>query len=113
MSGGMGKKVAGKYFRDILSSLNECEVQLQKDPRVGRQVVGGWYHDHTITIRNRPDRDNMVLSLIHEALHHLYPDTEEYDCDGEGIDLLARQLFCTFSTDQLKQLEYYLQKRRG
>ena len=113
----MSQSVADKYFRQILEALNECEVVLQESLRVAANTknsrrrwvsVDGMNQDNKIYIRSCPNRVNMVLTLIHEALHHVFQEIPEYESIGEAIDLLSYQLFCRFSTRQLEQLAYYL-----
>jgi len=106
----MHKRHSDKYFRKIVEALNECDIRLEERPRVEGKTVGGWYRDDIIVIRYRPQRENMLLTLIHEALHHIYPDLNEFGDVGEGIDLLSRSLLCEFSTDQLKALSVYLRR---
>ena len=119
MTGGMmSKKVAKKYFRNIIEALNACDIVFQDSIRIpsttkknGKRkwvTLDGMYQDGKIYIRDCPNQVNLVLTLIHEALHHVYPDTPEYESIGEAIDLLSYQLFCRFSTRQLEQLAYYL-----
>ena len=111
--GKMEQKAVNRYYRKVIKALNECEIRFSKRPfikgRGGKQVgVGGWYRDGVITVRNSPKTCNMLLYLIHEALHHLFPEIPEYGGGDEAIDLLSEKLFCEFSTKQLRSLEVYL-----
>lgn len=105
----MKRSVVNRYYREIIEALNECEIRWSPRPRIKKErvAVGGWYSEGVITIRNRPG-ENWVLSLIHEALHHRYPNVPEYDCDGEMIDLFSCRLFCEFSAQQLETLRIYI-----
>lgn len=119
----MSRQIIDKYFCQIIGALNECEIVLQKSvrlPAVGSNkskrkwvALDGLYEDGTIYICNRPNQVNMVLTLIHEALHHVYPELPEYDSAGEPCDLLSRQLLCEFSTSQSQALEQYLKPNQG
>jgi len=101
----MKRKTSDKYFQKLCGALNECNVILQKIPRIGRTAVGGIHEDDTICIRNRPDKENLVLILIHEVWHYLRPKWSE-----KHIENWSRKLFCEFSTDQYKILSRYLRR---
>ena len=108
----MNKRTTDKYFERVVEALNDCEITFSRSPRVGKSVVGGHYDDSEIVIRNLPKTENMCLSLIHEALHHIYSELREEDSPREFFDLLSRELFLQFSTSQHIVLQSYLPKRR-
>ncbi|MFA6398069.1 MAG: hypothetical protein WCW55_00365 [Patescibacteria group bacterium] len=88
----------------MIRALNECEIRLSRSPKLdGKQSCGGWYLDGVITIKRNPNTCNQGLYLIHEALHHALPDEGE-----KVIKCLAEQLFCAFTTTQLRTIESYL-----
>ena len=105
----MKLKTAQKWFDKICSALNECELRIQKQPRIGRKAFDGIcdFVDETISIKNNPNTNNIELTLIHEALHHLYPDWPE-----KKVELMAKRLLCNFTTTHLKKLRQYLRRRR-
>lgn len=109
----MERKTVNRYYRKIIEALNECEIHFSRRPTISgksKKLIGvdGWYHEGVITIQNSPKTHNMLLALIHEALHHLFPEIPEYGGGDEGTDLLSKELFCEFSTKQLRSLEIYL-----
>ncbi|MFH0912337.1 MAG: hypothetical protein V1807_01625 [Patescibacteria group bacterium] len=105
----MKRSVVNQYYRDVVKALNECEICWSPCPRLdGGRVAGGWYKDGKMTISTNSKKGNIVLFLIHEALHHSYEDVPEYDGKGESIDLLSRNLFCEFSTSQLEALQTFV-----
>jgi len=100
----MKLRTSKKWFTKICKVLNECEIRLQKAPRIGRRYVNGHCDGTTIAIRNNPYEVNIELTLIHETLHHIYPKWTE-----KKVDKVSRNLLCEFSTSQLKSLERYLE----
>ena len=122
----MEKMVIDHYFCKIITALNsgELEVVLQPRPRLGRHeyMDGLCKWDGTIVIRNNPKKVNMVLTLLHEMLHYiLNKDGSKYDSEEEEeevVELLARELFCGLSQNQLDALRRYIstvsiRQRRG
>jgi len=102
----MRVKTAQKWFEKICSALNDCELKLQKIPRVGTKPVGGHCDGTVIAIRNRPDKENIELTLIHEALHYLYPDWTE-----KKVKTKSKYLLTEFTTNHLKGLRAYLRRQ--
>ncbi len=100
----LSKKEIRRYFRAIIEALNECELHFSPSPRLeGKRSCHGWYSEGVITIKNTPRTCNVVLYLIHEALHHSFPRRRE-----KTIEHLARQSFCTFTTAQLDVIRGYI-----
>jgi len=105
-------KSVEKYFHKIIIALNECDIILKQRPRCKvkgkkRKFTGvdGLYceSEKTITIKHNPKTVNLGLTLIHETLHHLRPNLSE-----KKVDLLSRELFCNFSTDQINMILNFL-----
>jgi len=109
----MQRRIANRYFKEIIKALNECELKFQKKPTLksgGKRVgVEGWYGDGVIVIKNTK-HTNLALVMIHETLHHLYPDWPEIDCEGEPIELFAHSLLCAFSTTQTNAILSFVPK---
>lgn len=109
----MERSVVNRYFKKIIEALEECEIKLQKYPTLkssGKRIgVDGWYGDGVIVVRNAKNV-NFALILIHEALHHIYPDLPEIICEDEPTDLFAQKLLCEFSTMQTNTILLFLPK---
>ena len=110
----MKRKTRERYFQQTVNALNECDIIIRAQPRAlgrkGKQkVMGGLYFPETyeIRVRNRPDIENLVLTLIHEAWHHIKPDWGE-----KKIEEWSCKLFCEFSTNQHKTLSQFLKRRK-
>jgi len=108
----MRRKTIKHYFRLTVEALEECDIRLMPQPRVTtrdntQKGVGGLYLPDTneIRIRNCPEKENLLLTLIHEAWHHLRPTWKE-----KHINNWSRKLLCEFSTDDLKALSTYLRR---
>ena len=109
----MHKSTVNQYFKRIVAALEECEIRLQKNPTLkssGKRIgVDGWYGANTIVIKDAK-HINFALVLIHEALHHIYPDCPEIDYEGEPVELFARSLLCEFSTMQINTVLSFISK---
>ena len=123
--GGFTKREVNLYFRAIMKALNECQLDFSPCPRAeGGKVVRGWHLGDVITVQNSPGKENMLVTMIHEALHHIdeerknagvkpmdedhYPDVED-----DAIDLLAMAIFARFTTAQNQALQKFLPNRRS
>lgn len=90
-------------FNILREALDECQIDTSSCPRVGRKVVDGWYLPSQIVIKNTPRTTNVILNLIHEAIHHLYPKMTETQ-----VEELAKRSFSNCTTREIWLLERYV-----
>lgn len=108
-----------EYFQNVVTALNECEIVSRQKLRISARgkkrkfvALDGLYFSGVITIEDRSETVNLGLTLIHEAIHHFWPDLNE-----KRVDSLSKELFCSFSTDQINTILSFLpkssKKRKG
>jgi len=90
-------------FNALREALDECQIDTSSSPRIGRKIVDGWYLEGQIVIKDTPRTTNVVLNLIHEAIHHLYPKMTETQ-----VEELAKRTFSNCTTREIWLLERYV-----
>ena len=92
-------------FGDLMKAARRCDIELSlkfdSSYETEKCLMDGWYASGgDIWIKDTPKNNNIILTLIHELLHHLHPDLSE-----SQVGKMSRGIYCDLTTAQVWRLE--------